>query len=70
MSDFRFTVDKNSNVLKFQQLVDAIIDSISQNQLKQGEMLPSVNQIMKESNISRDTVFKAYAELKKRGIVE
>ena len=56
--------------LKFQQLVDAIVDSISQNQLKEGEMLPSVNQIMKECNLSRDTVFKAYAELKKRGVVE
>ncbi|MCG6185960.1 winged helix-turn-helix domain-containing protein [Maribellus maritimus] len=70
MSKFKFTVDDNSNVLKFQQLVDWIVDSISRNQLKQGEMLPSVNQIMRESQLSRDTVFKAYAELKKRGIVE
>jgi len=70
MGNFKFTVDNNSNALKFQQLVDAIIDSISQNQLKSGEMLPSVNQIMAESQLSRDTVFKAYAELKKRGIVE
>src|SRR5680860_223280 len=70
MSDFKFTVDKNSNTLKFQQLVDAIIDSISQKQLNQGDMLPSVNQIMKESPLPRDTVFKAYAELKKRGVVE
>ncbi|HKI89496.1 MAG TPA: GntR family transcriptional regulator [Draconibacterium sp.] len=70
MGNFKFTIDENSNVLKFQQLVDAIVDSISQNQLKQGEMLPSVNQIMKECQLSRDTVFKAYAELKTRGIVE
>jgi len=70
MSNFKFTVDRKSNVLKFQQLVEAITDSISKNQLKQGDMLPSVNQIMKESQLSRDTVFKAYAELKKRGIVE
>ncbi len=70
MSKFKFNVDNNSNVLKFQQLVDAIIDSISRNQLKEGEMLPSVNQIMSECQLSRDTVFKAYAELKKRGVVE
>jgi len=70
MVNFKFKVDANSNMLKFQQLVDAITDSISRNQLKQGEMLPSVNQIMSQSNLSRDTVFKAYAELKKRGIVE
>lgn len=70
MGNFSFTVDNNSNVLKFQQLVDAIIDSISQNELKSGDMLPSVNQIMSECQLSRDTVFKAYAELKKRGVVE
>ncbi|SHF31008.1 transcriptional regulator, GntR family [Mariniphaga anaerophila] len=70
MTDIKFTIDDNSNALKFQQLVDAILDAISRDQLKAGEMLPSVNQIMKESNLSRDTVFKAYAELKKRGIVE
>lgn len=70
MGQFKFTVDNNSNVLKFQQLVDAILDSISRDQLKQGEMLPSVNQIMSECQLSRDTVFKAYAELKRRGIVE
>lgn len=70
MEKIEFTIDTNSNVLKFQQLVDAVVDSISRNQLKEGDMLPSVNQIMKDSQLSRDTVFKAYAELKKRGIVE
>lgn len=70
MSKFKFTVDNNSNILKFQQLVDAITDSISQKQLNAGEMLPSVNSIMNECQLSRDTVFKAYAELKRRGIVE
>lgn len=70
MSNFKFTVEKNSNVLKFQQLVDAILDSLSHNELKAGDMLPSVNQIMKDCKLSRDTVFKAYAELKKRGVVE
>lgn len=70
MSKFHFTVDEHSNVLKFQQLVEAIMDSISKNELKEGDMLPSVNQLMKDCLLSRDTVFKAYAELKKRGAVE
>lgn len=70
MSQIKFQIDKNSSVLKFQQLVDAISDSISRDQLKEGDMLPSVNQIMKDCKLSRDTVFKAYAELKRRGAVE
>ena len=70
MTELKINIDNNSSVLKFQQLVDSIVDAISQNQLKEGEMLPSVNQIMKKTQLSRDTVFKAYAELKRRGIVE
>lgn len=70
MGLLKFAVENNSNTLKYHQLVDAIIDSISRDEIKQGEILPSVNQIMKETQLSRDTVFKAYNELKRRGIVE
>ncbi len=70
MPGLKFTIDSNSNVLKFQQLVDAILNAINSNILNEGDMLPSVNQVMKECQVSRDTVFKAYAELKKRGVVK
>jgi DNA-binding transcriptional regulator YhcF (GntR family) len=70
MSSIKFFIHERSKDLKFKQLADAVIDAISQNQLKPGDMLPSVNSVMKDCNISRDTVFKAYAELKQRGVVE
>jgi len=70
MNEFSFTPNPDSTTLKFQQLVDAVIDAINRNALHEGDVLPSVNQLIKESSMSRDTVFKAYAELKKRGIVE
>lgn len=70
MNSLNFPVNSSSNVLKFQQLVDAIINAISSNILNEGDMLPSVNQLMMQSQVSRDTVFKAYNELKKRGIVK
>ncbi|RKD86013.1 GntR family transcriptional regulator [Mangrovibacterium diazotrophicum] len=70
MSKFKFQIDPLSSQLKFQQLVDSVIDAISENRLQIGDILPSVNQLVKESSLSRDTVFKAYAELKNRGIVE
>lgn len=69
-SKFHFTVNPQSNLLKFQQLIDSINEAISKNLLQVGDMLPSVNQICKESSLSRDTVFKAYAELKNRGVIE
>lgn len=68
MNEFSFTPNPDSTVLKFQQLVDAVIDAINRKALKEGDSLPSVNQLIKESSMSRDTVFKAYAELKKRGL--
>ncbi|HET6557750.1 MAG TPA: GntR family transcriptional regulator [Prolixibacteraceae bacterium] len=69
-SKFHFAVNPQSNLLKFQQLVDAINEAVSKNLLQVGDILPSVNQLCKESSLSRDTVFKAYAELKNRGVIE
>jgi len=70
MQKFSFKPNLNSGVSKVQQLVDAIIRSINLKMLSEGDPLPSVNDLMKESGLSRDTVFKSYSELKRRGIVE
>ncbi|MDZ4203806.1 MAG: winged helix-turn-helix domain-containing protein [Bacteroidales bacterium] len=70
MSKFSFKIDNSSSCLKFQQLVDAVSDAANRHLLQAGDMLPSVNQVCKECNLSRDTVFKAYSELKKQGLVE
>jgi len=69
-SKFHFTVNPQSNLLKFQQLIDSVNEAVSKNLLQVGDILPSVNQLCKESALSRDTVFKAYAELKNRGVIE
>jgi DNA-binding transcriptional regulator YhcF (GntR family) len=67
---FSFKPNIDSGISKVQQLVDALIRSINLKMLRQGDALPSVNELMKESGLSRDTVFKSYSELKRRGIVE
>jgi len=67
---FHFAVNPQSNLLKFQQLIEAVNEAVSRNLLQIGDMLPSVNQLCKQSALSRDTVFKAYAELKNRGVIE
>ena len=70
MQKFSFKPNLNSSVSKVQQLVDALLRSINFKMLREGDPLPSVNDLMKESGLSRDTVFKSYSELKRRGIVE
>ncbi|MCF8362982.1 MAG: GntR family transcriptional regulator [Prolixibacteraceae bacterium] len=67
---FDFHINPQSNSLKYIQLVDSIANAISEGSLDQGDMLPSVNELVKNASLSRDTVFKAYSELKSRGIVE
>ncbi len=63
------TIDHQSDIPKYQQIVTAISDAVSENVLRKGEALPSVNTICKEHQLSRDTVFKAYSVLKDHGIV-
>jgi len=63
-------MQNNFGSTKVKHLTDTLNDAISQGKYKTGEQLPSVNQLSRQYNLSRDTVFKAYRELKKRGIVD
>lgn len=55
---------------KLQQLVDAFTVAIGQERYKMGDPLPSINALSKDNQVSRDTVFKGYLELKRRGLVD
>jgi DNA-binding transcriptional regulator YhcF (GntR family) len=70
MSSFIPVISENASTPKFIQLVDSFEYAIRSNLLDIGDPLPSVSLLMKKCNVSRDTVFKAYSELKDRGLVE
>lgn len=63
-------ISETAGQTKLQQLVHAITEAIGKGDLKNGDPLPSVNQLSNESGFSRDTVFKAYNILKQRNIIE
>ena len=65
-----FDINFNSDIPKYQQLVNAINDALFNSALSNGEALPSVNSICKDYKLSRDTVFKAYSILKENGVIE
>ncbi len=69
MEKFAFKFDETSSQTKLQQLIHAVSEAINLGILKEGDFLPSVNQLNKESGISRDTIFKAYSILKQRSII-
>lgn len=63
-------IDDFSATPKYQQLVNSIIDGIRKNQIEKGDMLPSINEVSFEFDISRVTVEKGYNELRKLGVID
>jgi len=68
MQEFNEITD-NSKTPKYLQLVNLIIKKIKDGTLKIGDRLPSINEISEEYYLSRDTVEKAFNELRNRGII-
>jgi DNA-binding transcriptional regulator YhcF (GntR family) len=54
---------------KYKQIVESIIDDIEKTVLKNNEQLPSISELSEEYYLARDTVEKAYKELKERGYI-
>ncbi|MBC7922907.1 MAG: GntR family transcriptional regulator [Ferruginibacter sp.] len=54
---------------KYKQVINSILAEIERGALKRGQRIPSINELSEEYYLSRDTVEKAYAELRERGIV-
>ncbi|WP_020571569.1 GntR family transcriptional regulator [Neolewinella persica] len=63
------TINENSRIPKYRQIVESIIDNISSGKLKVDEKIPSINMLSEEFDLSRDTVEKAYKILKERNII-
>jgi len=58
------------SISKIKSLADAFSTSVMQGELGTGDNLPSINEASALYKVSRDTVFKAYQELKKRGLID
>ena len=66
MSTIKFT----HSTSKFKSLADGISLSIMQGELRTGDNLLSINEAKVYYKVSRDTVFKAYNELKRRSLID
>lgn len=64
------SIDALSATPKYLQLVQGIINAVDKGSLEEGQLLPSINDISAEMEVSRDTAEKAYRQLKKRGVLE
>ena len=62
-------IDYYSATPKYLQLANCIIKAISEGILKENDVLPSINELSCEFEISRDTAEKGYRHLKKNGVL-
>lgn len=62
-------IEESSLQPKYIQLAEEIIRMIDEGNLTVNQRLPSVNQLSRELNISRETVFKALNHLSEKGVV-
>ncbi|HEX5167749.1 MAG TPA: GntR family transcriptional regulator [Cyclobacteriaceae bacterium] len=62
-------IDSDSRMPKYRQIVNSIMSEIAKGTLKVGQRIPSINEISEEYYLSRDTVEKAYNQLKGKKII-
>lgn len=55
---------------KVTQLADLISQAISMREFLEGDSLPSINELSRRYGVSRDTVFKAFCDLRERGLID
>ncbi|TKG97437.1 GntR family transcriptional regulator [Puteibacter caeruleilacunae] len=63
-------INKDNDSPIYQQIVDSIMEGIMQGRLKENDQLPSVNFILREYGIARQTLIKALRLLQEKGIVK
>ncbi|MEQ9286887.1 MAG: GntR family transcriptional regulator [Cyclobacteriaceae bacterium] len=63
-------INEDSSLPKYKQVVKSIVENIETGAIQYGQKLPSINQLSFDYYLSRDTVEKAYRDLKKNGVIE
>jgi DNA-binding transcriptional regulator YhcF (GntR family) len=63
------TIDEHSVTPKYRQVIDSILKAIEEGRISKDYLLPSINELSYELEISRDTGTRVYRDLKNMGIV-
>lgn len=63
-------INFGQHTTKVKQLADSLNEAISQGKYRIGDPLPSINSLSAQYQVSRDTVFKAFQDLRERGSID
>src|SRR5271157_4678707 len=66
---FRFTLDLQSGVPVYRQIIDQVQAGVATGALRPGHQLPTVRQVAVDLAINPNTVLRAYRELEIRGVI-
>ncbi len=66
----KLNIDTRSKHAVYKQLVDEIIAAVRDGRLKAGDIVPSMNELSDELDISKETVKRAYGILREKGVLE
>lgn len=66
---YNLHLNHKSKTPKYKQIVESIITDIERGILKKNDQLPSISEMSAHYDLARDTVEKAYRELRERGFI-
>lgn len=66
----KIIISNSSDTTIYGQIVNQIKEAIISNELKSGDLLPSIRALAKDLNISVITTKRAYEELQKQGFID
>ena len=66
----KIEVDTGSQTPVYKQLIQTIQNLVNTGEYKEGEFIPSMNELANELDISKETVKKAYSILREKGVIE
>ena len=66
---YHLHLNHKSKTPKYKQIVESIITDIEKGVLKKNDQLPSISEMSAHYDLARDTVEKAYRELRERGFI-
>jgi DNA-binding transcriptional regulator YhcF (GntR family) len=67
--DLKITFPRDAIKPKYRQLAESILNLIDEGVLKKGDQVPSLSYMIKNFNLSQDTILAAYNDLKSKGII-
>jgi DNA-binding transcriptional regulator YhcF (GntR family) len=66
----KIKIELESQIPAYKQLIEAIKDLVNSGEFRDGDIIPSMNELANELQISKETVKKAYSILRDKRIIE